>query len=344
MVLKKEIKAKPKATSVQVWYGPNQSLLQLELARWREEFHKRHPQAVLTRLSYDNKKEPELLRQVHQAASGGGLFAQARLLILEGFLKSEAKGELANLLKELWSETPSGTFIIMIEAAKLPAKGLASAVKDLVNQEKVTLREFIDLSLQETEKWVMTQAKVLGGKILAAVARLLVAEVGNDFFKLEQEVAKLTAYRGSDEVKASDLDLLVTGQVQDDVFALLEAIGRRDFALANKVLEQQFSLGVSPQSLVGLLSWHLRVLTGIRLALDDGQAKLGARELAQQLGFHPYVVTRALQQIPYYSAARLTWLYNELSDLDVKLKQTRIDPATLFSAFLGKLATLRLGK
>ncbi|MBI5466387.1 MAG: DNA polymerase III subunit delta [Candidatus Kerfeldbacteria bacterium] len=344
MVTKKTVSTKSKGTPVQVWYGSNQSLLQLELARWREEFRKRHPQALVTRLEYESKNEDDLLRQVHQAASGGGLFAQARLLVLEGFIKAEAKGELARLLKTLLENTPAGTFIIIIEGAKLSAKGLVSAVRDLAKEEKITLREFIDLSLQETEKWLLARAKAGNGKLPVQVARLLVAQVGNDFYRLDQEVAKLVAYRGQAEIRVSDLDLLVSGQVPEDVFALVESIGRRDFVKAHKVLEQQFSLGVSPQSLVGLLGWHLRVLTGIRLALDEGGAKLSARELAQQLGFHPFVVSRALQQIPYYSTERLAWLYRELSDLDVRLKQASVDPSVLFSAFLGKLATLRLGK
>jgi DNA polymerase-3 subunit delta len=113
---------------------------------------------------------------------------------------------------------------------------------------------------------------------------------------------------------------------------------------ATAALNKQFDQGVSPQQLVGLLAWHLRVLTGVRLALDEATGRPQARELADQLGLHPFVVTKALQQIPYYSAERLTWLYGELSNLDVALKTSQADPEVLFGLFLSKLATLSVVK
>ena len=60
--------------------------------------------------------------------------------------------------------------------------------------------------------------------------------------------------------------------------------------------------------------------------------------MAAELNLHPYVVNKALAQIPYYTKDRLKFLYNELSDLDVKLKSTRLDPQMLFDLFISHLA------
>ena len=345
MVKKAPVSKDKKAASIQVWYGANQSLLTLELRHWHEEFSKRHPGAVFTRLTYEAKAEAELAQNVHQAAYGGGLFSDKRLVVLEGFFKAEAKGKLVEELKKILAEPPTGVFLVLIETGKVAwSKPLPTFVREQEQEGKLTVREFADLAPLELESWIMARGKSVGGKFTPPVARLLAAMVGGDFLQLEQEIAKLTAYRQGAEVKAADLDLLVRGKMQDDVFALVEAIGRRDFVRAQQVLQNQFALGTSPQSLVGLLAWHLRVLTGVRSVLDSGKGKRSSRELGQELGLHPFVVSRALQQIPYYSMERLTWLYGELSELDVKLKSTRVDSQTLFSVFLGKLATLRLGK
>ncbi len=336
--VKKEKPLAAKVSAVQLWYGENQSLLSLEVARWRDEFAKRHPQAVITRLEYKPSEATEFSGKLHQAAYGGGLFVDKRLVIVYNVLKAEAKGEVAELVKQLTHEAPEGLFLLLVETDKVAwSKPLAAAIK---KSEQVTLREFSNLPPAELERWIVARAKAEGGNVSPAVARLLAALTGNDFLKLTQEIAKLTAYRGAAEVRAADLDLLVTSTLQDDVFVFVEAVGRRDMKAASAALTRQFDQGTSAQQLVGLLAWHLRVLTGVRLALDDATGKPTARELAETLGLHPFVVTKALQQIPYYSADRLAWLYGELSNLDVALKTSQTDPQVLFGLFLSKLATL----
>lgn len=332
------------AAVVQLWYGADQPMLTLELDRWVNEFKKKYPQAPVTKLEYDKGGEAELAESLHQAAWGAGLFADRRLLVARGILKAEAKGMLAGEVKQLLENAPSGTVALLVEGDKITwSKPLAKQAKELAEQNKVVLREFSPLSILELERWVLARAKQDGGQLGQAVAKLLVAQVGGNVQALAQEVSKLTAYRGTNEVLASDIDRLVSRTIRDDVFAFLDAVGRRDLKLATQLLQDQFSLGTSPQSLVGLLAWHMRVLASVRDALDHTKGKPTARELATDLKLHPFVVTKALQQIPYFSAERVAALYGELSELDIKLKSTRVDAQVLFSVFLGRLAGLKPG-
>lgn len=338
-------KTKPAVSVVQLWFGENQSMLAVELTRWVDEFRKKYPQAVVTKLGYDKGAEAELTQQLHQAVWGGGLFAERRLVLARDFLKAEAKGELASEVTRCVEDCPPGTVLVLAEVGKLPAaKPLVRSLKALGEKEKITLREFAPLTEHELAAWVETRAKQEGGRFAPGVARLLVARVGDDVLSLSQEVAKLVAYRGQAEVRAVDLDTLVAPKLRDDVFAFLDAVGRRDLAAASAALTRQFSLGTSPQSLVGLLAWHLRVLASVRQALDGARAKPSPRELAAALKLHPFVVSKALQQIPYFSRERIAWLYQELADLDLKLKSTSVSPQALFSVFLGKLANLSVVK
>jgi DNA polymerase-3 subunit delta len=341
---KEDIIGNKKLASIQLWYGENQSLLALEVARWQAEFRKRHPQATITLLEYTSGKAKEFMESLHSAVYGGGLFTEKRLIIIYDVLQAEAKSETVDLIKTLCQEPPAGVFILLIETEKVSwSKPFPSAIRKL-DEEKITIREFGNLEPPELEKWIIARAKAEGGNMPSSAARLLAALVGNDFFKLSQEVPKLVAYRGKNEIKAADLDLLVTSTLQDDVFVFVEAVGKRDFKAASAALARQFEQGVTAQSLVGLLAWHLRVLTSVRFALDKAKTKLSSREIASELSLHPYVVTKALQQIPYYSQDRLVWLYSELSDLDVQLKTSRTAPEALFGLFLSKLATLKVVK
>ncbi len=335
-------KANKLATTVQVWYGPNQPLLELELARWVELFRSKHPGAQVVRLTYDKSAEGSQAEAIHQATAGG-LFSRKQLLIFSGFFACDAKGELGGAVLDVAQNPPEGTVVVLREGAKVTwSRGLARECKKLGEAKELTPREFLNLSDLELERWVVVRAQAEGASLGTGVARRLAQATAGDVLRLSQELAKLTAYANGREVTVHDLDLLVSGQPEDDVFAFTDAVGRRDFATAQATLLRQFDQGVSPQSLVGLLAWHLRTLAGVRNAVDRKGSRVAARELADEIGLHPFVVTKALQQIPYFSAERIAWFYRELSDLDVALKTSPVDPRVRFGFLLSKLATLGL--
>lgn len=341
-----EIKKTSKSGTVQLWYGENQSLLALEVARWQEEFRKKYPDAGVIKLEYQLAQVDELTQELSHAVFGSSLFSDKRLIIATDFLKADAKSELAAVVKSLCTNPLQGTFVVLVETGKVAfSKPLPQTLKKLADDGVVTIREFLPFSLVEMEHWVTAQVKQAGGVFAPGVARLLVASVGDNCFNLLQEIGKLVAYRGREPVRAADLDVLVSSSLEEDVFVFLDAVAKRDLAAAHAAVLRQLAQGTSVYSLVGLLAWQLRVLTSVRTALDTaGTSKPSARELAQELGLHPFVVSKALQQIPYYSLERLAWLYQELAGLDVKLKSSRVEPAALFTIFLGKLASLRPGR
>jgi len=336
--------SKDKAVNaVQLWHGPNLSLLEVEAAHWRSEFRKRHPQAVLVRLEYEADTADELTRALQQAIFGGGLFSEKKLVELSNFLSTDSKSGLADIMLSLSENLPSGVFVIMLEPDKIIwSKALPAAFKKLINNGKITAREFNDLSVPELEKWIAGQIHIHGGQASPLAVRQLALGVGNDFLKLTQEIAKLVAYCDKQAIKPEDVNLLVEVEIKDSSFAMLDAVGKRDLVAAMAVLTRQFRQGTSPQQLVGMLAWHLRTLMSVRQAIDSSNRKLSARELADQLGLNSFVVNRALQQIPYYSAKKLSWLYNELSNLDIKLKTSQVEPEARFGLFLSKLATLSI--
>ncbi len=166
--------------------------------------------------------------------------------------------------------------------------------------------------------------------------------VGENYFQLYNEVAKLVAYAKNRTISVEDVNLLVVPVGQDNAFAFTDAIARRDYAQALIVFKNQLEFGATPQSLLGLLTWQMRALVSVREQLDNSSVKPLAREISEQPGLHSFVVTKVLQQIPYYSRERLAWLYGELVDLDLKLKTSSQDPVVLFTIFLGRMGNEKI--
>lgn len=331
-----------KSAVIQLWHGENESLLHIELTKWLELFRTKYPAAQVLQFDYSEEKAGEIAAALHQAINGGSLFSQKVFIAIRGVLAAEAKSELGELIAQACLKPSADLVLVLLESKKVAwSKPLAKKLKKSAEDGDITLKEFNNFSVLELERWIIARVKELGGKIAAPAARQLAGALDNDFVALANEISKLIAWREGEEIRTADVDLLVTPKLDDDVFAFIDAVGKRDMRLAQEVLVRQFSLGTSPQSLIGLLAWQVRVLALVRQSLDVSDKRLGSRDLAEELGFHPYVITKALQQIPYYSTERIGWLYDELSQLDVKLKTSRTDPEVLFGLFLSKLSTLK---
>lgn len=330
------------SATIQLWYGPNQSLLELELIKWLQLFRLKYPQALVRRFDYEAGREAEIAAALHQGLNSSSLFAQKIFISVRGALATDPKGELATLFEKVCFNPSPDLVLVLVESGKITwTKPLAKIFKKAESAGHLKTREFADMSLTELERWISARVNEQGGRIAPSAARQVAYALGNDFMALDTTIAKLLAWSGSNEISAADVDLLVTPKIEDDIFSFVEAVGRRDIGLAQKILSRQFSLGVNPQSLIGLLSWHVRVLALIRQALDSSGKKLPVRQLADDLGLHSFVVSKTLQQIPYYSTDRIAWFYNELSQLDIKLKSSRLEPEVLFSVFLSKLSVLK---
>lgn len=344
MPAKKAIKTAKttKSATIQLWHGENQSLLKIELARWLELFRSKYQGAQVKQFAYDEENNDALVAALHQALNSSNLFASKTFIVITDCLAADAKSDVGQLIEQACEQPPADLVLVMVENKKIAwSKPLAKLVKKAAEAGTVNVKEFLDLALVDLEKWIIARARERGGKFAPQAARILAQSVGNDFIALDNEIAKLAAWRTDAEVRAGDIELLVTPKLEEDVFGFIDAVGRRDMRTAQETLSRQFAQGVAPQSLIGLLAWQVRVLALVRESLDSTNKRLASREMAENLGLHPYVVTKALQQIPYYSVARIAWLYDELSGLDVKLKSTRTEPTVLFGLFLSKLSSLK---
>lgn len=332
-----------KTGAVHFWYGDNKSWLAVEVDRWRQEFKKRQPGALCLTLDYGAKKAPEFLAELKKVGLVNELFANTKLIILKNFLGAEAKSDLAEILTKIITEPADGLYLLLVEDGKVAwSKNLGKKLKDLSDQGVVKVKEFNIMSQAELEKWIVDKVRLEGGKISANTARFFGSLVGNDLLQLSSDIAKLLALRGMEEIRTTDLDSLVSVKLKDDVFAFVEAIGRRRVPEALDILKRQINQGVSVQSLLGMTAWHFRVLMSIRQLVDNKGSRLSSREIAQELKLHPFVVSKSLQQLPYYSSKSLAALYKDLHELDIKVKTSRLEPPALFSLFLSRLSNLQV--
>lgn len=211
----------------------------------------------------------------------GGLefVAQAARLALERDMKA-AREDAAALERLLSQGLPPG-HVLVVAAGKVD--GRLPLVKRLAAAgRRVTVAV-------ETEGQWNERRPVLGpvlealaagtGKTFRRDAEARLAElVGEDARTLAAEVAKLVAYVGDrKEVRADDVDEVVSRVAEDPFYALGNAVEQRDLAAALAVLGRSLGGGASPHMLLGSLAATVRRLLVER---ERARSTAGGRRLA----------------------------------------------------------------
>ncbi len=190
-------------------------------------------------------------------------------------------------------------------------------------------------------EWCVSWCTAQHGKPLTVpAARLLVDLVGADMGLLDQEMAKLAIYAGSNSrIDVADVDQLVGQSRAETTWKIFDLIAAGQMGAVLTLLDRLFDQGEEPLRMLGAFSMQLR-----RLAQA---ARLNARGVPlanalEQTGIPPFARRGAEQQLRHLGRRRLDLLYDWLLETDLGLKgSSQLPPRTLMERFVVQLARPR---
>ncbi len=185
---------------------------------------------------------------------------------------------------------------------------------------------------QDLLNWVSKKAQKEKANFNKKALELLVAMVGNDLWQLDCEIRKLAAFKKGGEINNEDIELLVKGKFNDDIFQLMDAIGTRNRVKALKLFQDQIDSGANDVYLLTMLERQFRINLQIKELLNEGVSV--PNNIASELGLHPFVVQKTMQQCQGFSLLQLKNIYNKLLDFEIKLKTTKINFELLFDLMI----------
>lgn len=241
--------------------------------------------------------------------------------------KDEAAGGMETaVLRYLASPAPSSVLVFLVRG---PADRRRRAFKAL---DRVGL--VVDCGrLRESEipSWVRQRVSQLGGRIRPEAAEVLASRAGCDLTMADSEIRKLIAYRGEEEVRPADVELLVSGLGETSIFRLLDALGaRRPREAATRMMEM-IEHGEPPVRILFMVARQIRLI----LACDGMLAKgCTPKEIESSLGISPYAAKSCLAQKRNFSREELVRALGRVLEADVDLKTSRGDPRTILELCL----------
>lgn len=297
--------------------GPDSFRLSKRLNTLKEGFIKKYDKAGF---NIEKISGEELtMEKFRKAAFSPGLFAKKRLIIIkEIFLNKSAElfKELAEEIKKISQDN-----VLIITASILPKEKDNPLLKALKRADKV--EQFPLLKGGELFRYIQQGVRARGASIDSDAVSYLVEAVGNDLWRLNNEIEKLINY--NKRITQKNCDLFIDSPLDENIFNFMDALSQKNQKKALALLHDQLDSGANEFYLLTMLARQIKILLQVK------------ETKGQNLALHPFVIKKALAQVDKFSAVDLKKSFSLLTEIDAKLKSSRGTPALLLDLFVIKM-------
>lgn len=182
--------------------------------------------------------------------------------------------------------------------------------------------EFGEQKEQVLTRWILGRLKKENKKITQPVLTLFLSKTGTDMGNIDRELEKLLCYTLKKEViEAADVDAICTGQVSNQIFEMVNAIGKREQSRALSLYYGLLALREAPMRILYLINRQFRILLDLKSMRKAG---LDAKEMASRAGIPPFAVKRSLEQASRFSKKELVQALEDGAALETDSKSGRM--------------------
>lgn len=245
------------------------------------------------------------------------LLSNSKMIVINHPIEEGAEGFRNGLISLLANPLPAGVVLVLVE----PQPDQRAKLFKLLN--KFIAEAYPLLKVPEARKWLQDRAKSDGIKLDVAAVNLLADNFGDDLWRMSSELDKLSTFARGALIDKSTIDLLTPRALADNIFATIEALAKKNFALANQLINRQLLLGMAEQQLIAMIAYQFRNIVLLRAWLDKG-VKPG--ELAAKTQLHPYVVQKTAEISRQFSILELAKVFHLLQRVDAAIKTGKTPP------------------
>lgn len=249
------------------------------------------------------------------------MFQEKKLVVLENIFAGGAAGQVFEYLESCKFKDDQGT-IIFFEEGKLIDKG--NLLKEFAKKPNLQ-QEFQPLSGLKLLNWVKTEISQRGGKIEEPALKKLVDFIGNNLWLMNNEINKILTYKTNKIIKTEDIDLLVNGKIDNNIFKTIDALGQQNKKLAIALIQKHLNQGDSEIYLLTMIVHQFRNLIRIK---DPALKNLPSNALIKKTGIHPFVLQKSYYQAKNFTLEQLKKIYQNLLNTEIAIKTGKIDPRT----------------
>lgn len=241
-------------------------------------------------------------------------FKEKRMILVEnsGFFKNSCDD-----LAEYMSQVPESTCFVFVEEevdkrSKLfkAASRAGSAVEFETPKEDMLIR------------WILGRIQREGKKITQSVMQLFLSKTGSDMENIDKELEKLICYTlDKTEISAADVEAICTGQTENKIFEMIDAISVRNQKKALDLYYDLLALKEAPMRILFLIARQFQNLLLIKSMSAKGYP---AVSIAKTAGMPSFAVQKNLRQAGAFKINQLKEAIEDCGQAEEDVKTGRM--------------------
>lgn len=207
--------------------------------------------------------------------------------------------------------------------------------------EKGRVYEFSPLTEKLLEGFIQKRLKLAGKTARASALSAFMGQSGYfnkdteyTLYNIENDVKKAISHSAGGEVKTADFQAAVSGNMDTNVFAMLDAVSRDKKDEAFLMLHNILDSGENAYKLLALICGQFELMLSVSEMKEEG---LVFTAIQKQLGVHEFRVKKAMQFAQGYSLSRLRRILRSAYEVDKNIKTGLLDQRLALEMFIAEI-------
>jgi DNA polymerase-3 subunit delta len=255
------------------------------------------------------------------------MFDEKKLIVLKNVSNNEKFQE--DFLKNIKQfADPADVFLFFEEGVPESNKFF----KFLIGKTKS--QEFDFLEGARLRNWAKKEFEEYKAKIEINALEELIEFVGNDLWRMENEIKKLASFKNGKLIQKEDVENLIKPKIETDIFETIDAISSRNKKRALELLHKHLEKGDSPLYLLSMINFQFRNLLIIKDLIEKGRPYYDFQKIT---GLHPFVIKKSYNLAQRFSLQELKKIYHKIFQVDLNIKTGKLDPQAALDLFIAEI-------
>lgn len=201
--------------------------------------------------------------------------------------------------------------------------------------------DFCELDEKQLISFINKKFKENGKKAEPAVLRQIVESSGyfakeSDYtlLNLENDIKKILAFSNLEEVHAGDVASIVSGNIDTNVFAMIDALSRNRKDEAYQLLNNQLLFGENIFKLLAMISSQFEIILFVKEMKSNGMNMV---EMKERLNIHEFRIKKASVFAERYSLAHLKDILKKAYSVDKNVKSGLLEASLAMELFIAEI-------
>lgn len=268
--------------------------------------------------------------------------SERRVILLADFKLIEGgktKGigeEEEKLLADYLKRIPENCLLIITSESADRRKKLFKSIAEVG-----AVYEFGELDEKSLKAYIEKRFKEAGKAARPTVIAELIAASGyydkdTDYTlqNLENDIKKAVAYSEGAEIGMEAVENTVSGNLDTNVFAMIDSLGRDRKEEAYQLLHNLLVSGEQVYKLLALFCSHFEIILSVKEMKEEGRS---FSEMKEFLGIHEFRIKKAAALAEKYSLSSLRKILRKTYEIDKSIKTGLLESSLALELFLAEI-------